>query len=57
MEEVSGPLTGIPHCCEWGLYWGFYRDNGKENGNYYIIIGVKSVCCEWTAGHVESVET
>ena len=20
-----------------GLYWGIYRDNGKENGNYYSI--------------------
>ena len=20
-------------------YWGFYWDNGKENGNYYSIIG------------------
>ena len=18
------------------LYWGLYRDNGKENGNYYL---------------------
>ena len=22
-----------------GLYLGLFRDNGKENGNYYIIIG------------------
>ena len=22
-----------------GKIWGLYRDNGKENGNYYIIIG------------------
>ena len=21
------------------LYWGLYWDNGKENGNYYIILG------------------
>ena len=23
---------------EYGCYIGLYRDNGKENGNYYIII-------------------
>ena len=22
-----------------GLYWGLYRDNGKEHGDYYSIIG------------------
>ena len=22
------------------LIWGLYRDNGKENGNYYINFGV-----------------
>ena len=22
-----------------GLYWGYIGDNGKENGNYYSIIG------------------
>ena len=21
------------------VYWGYLRDNGKENGNYYSIIG------------------
>ena len=21
------------------VYWGLYWDNGKQNGNYYIIIG------------------
>ena len=21
-------------------YWGFYRDNGKENGNCYVILGI-----------------
>ena len=26
-----------------GFILGFYRDNGKENGNYYIIIGVKGI--------------
>ena len=26
----------------WGLYrvlWGLHRDNGKENGSYYSILG------------------
>ena len=23
-----------------GLYWGYMGDNGKENGNYYSIIGI-----------------
>ena len=22
------------------VYWGVYWDNGKENGNYYSILGV-----------------
>ena len=22
-----------------GFTWGLYRDSGKENGNYYILIG------------------
>ena len=22
-----------------GVYWGYIRDNGKDNGNYYISIG------------------
>ena len=22
-----------------GLYWGYMGDNGKENGNYYSILG------------------
>ena len=21
------------------VYWGLYEDNGKENGNYYSILG------------------
>ena len=21
------------------VYWGLYRDDGKENGNYYSILG------------------
>ena len=24
--------------CTWGIYWGYW-DSGKENGNYYVIIG------------------
>ena len=23
-----------------GIILGFYRDNGKENGNYYSILGI-----------------
>ena len=23
-----------------GLYWGYIWDNGKENGNYYSILGL-----------------
>ena len=23
-----------------GFYWGYIGDNGKENGNYYIIMGI-----------------
>ena len=22
-----------------GSYWGLYRDNGRENGNYFILLG------------------
>ena len=22
------------------VYWGLYRDNGKEHGNYYSILGL-----------------
>ena len=25
--------------CNWGIISGLYRDNGKENGSYYIISG------------------
>ena len=24
-------------------YWGLYWDNGKENGNYYSILGLYSI--------------
>ena len=24
-----------------GLYWGYMGDNGKENGNYYSILGCR----------------
>ena len=23
------------------VYWGYSRDNGKENGNYYGILGLE----------------
>ena len=26
-------------CLVFSTAWGLYRDNGKENGNYYSIIG------------------
>ena len=32
--ETLGPFKGI-YRAMLGLYWGVYRDNGKENGNYY----------------------
>ena len=25
------------------VYWGIYRDNGKENGNYYLGFGVEDL--------------
>ena len=32
--ETLGPFKRI-----YRVIWGLYRDNGKENGNYHIIIG------------------
>ena len=26
------------------VYWGIYWDNGKENGNYYLAIGLNRDC-------------
>ena len=34
--ETLGPFKGIYRVIL-GLYWGLYRDDGNENGNYYII--------------------
>ena len=36
--ETLGPFKGIyrGYIGIIGVYWGFYRDNGKENGNYYL---------------------
>ena len=31
-------------------HWGLYRDNGKENGNYYIIIGILNFSSSGLAG-------
>ena len=27
-----------------GVIWGLYGDNGKDNGNYYIILGLYIGC-------------
>ena len=29
-----------------GLYWGYMGDNGKENGNYYSILGLYLGGCQ-----------
>ena len=33
--ETLGPFKGI-YRGYIGVIWGFYRDNGKENGSYYL---------------------
>ena len=44
MDEPACTSLGISRCFKESYYYqcyvlGLYRDNGKENGNYYIIIG------------------
>ena len=38
LEEAMNK-AGSPFCPLMGLYRVLYRDNGKENGNYSILIG------------------
>ena len=34
--ETLGPFKGIYRDYLGGCILGFYRENGKENGNYYL---------------------
>ena len=43
--EEGAPYNGL-YRVYIGFILGLYRDNGKENGNYYIIIGRKDTCFE-----------
>ena len=36
--SIWGSILGSPYFWETTI-WGLYRDNGKENGHYYILIG------------------
>ena len=38
--EALGPFKGYVGL--WGLYWG--SNTGKENGNYYVIVGLLNTC-------------
>ena len=33
---ASGKTLELELMVVWGLHEGLYRDNGKENGNYYL---------------------
>ena len=47
METIG--IIGIIQRLYWdniGVILGLYRDNGKENGNYYSMLGVK-LCWGW----------
>ena len=37
--ETLGPFKGIYRDYIGGCILGLYRDNGKEHGNYFIVIG------------------
>ena len=43
METIMGYIQII------GYILGLYRDNGKENGNYYSIMGYNILSC-WDSG-------
>ena len=39
--------TTMVYCGYIGYILGLYRDNGKENGNYYSILGLYLHQCFW----------